>query len=133
MGLKYRPAPAAPAPSKAKATSATPTTAPGLQNDLDNPGLTIKKLGDDFGGWYQQVLTKSEMIDYYDISGCYILRPASFFIWEQIQAFFDGEIKKLGVENTYFPMFVSRKVLEREKDHIEGFAPEVAWVTKACV
>lgn len=66
-------------------------------------------------------------------SDAHSLRPASYFVWSQIQAFFDGEIKKLGVENCYFPMFVSRKVLEREKDHIEGFAPEVAWVTKACV
>lgn len=100
---------------------------------LENPGLTIKKDGDDFGGWYQQVVTKAEMIDYYDISGCYILRPLSFWVWEQIQGFFDGEIKKLGVENTYFPMFVSSRVLEKEKDHVEGFAPEVAWVTRACV
>jgi len=95
--------------------------------------MSIKKLGDDFGGWYQQVLTKAEMIDYYDISGCYILRPPSYYIWERITALFDGEIKKLGVENTYFPMFVSRKVLEKEKDHIEGFSAEVAWVTKASV
>jgi prolyl-tRNA synthetase len=112
--------------------------------------MTIKKDGDDFGGWYQrafrpsgdtgflqpsfpgtEVLTRAEMIDYYDISGCYILRAPSYYVWEQIQSFFDGEIKKLGVENAYFPMFVSAKVLEKEKDHIEGFAPEVAWVTRA--
>jgi hypothetical protein len=80
-----------------------------------------------------EVLTRAEMIDYYDISGCYILRAPSYYVWEQIQGFFDREIKKLGVENAYFPMFVSAKVLEKEKDHIEGFAPEVAWVTRACV
>lgn len=78
-----------------------------------------------------QVLVKGEMIDYYDISGCYILRPQSYSIWEEIQAFFNKEIKKLGVSNSYFPMFVSNSRLEKEKDHIEGFAPEVAWVTKA--
>ena len=72
-----------------------------------------------------QVITKSEMIEYYDISGCYILRNWSFSIWERIQAFFDKEIKKLGVENCYFPIFVSHSALEREKTHIEDFAPEV--------
>ncbi|XP_071147744.1 bifunctional glutamate/proline--tRNA ligase-like isoform X2 [Mytilus edulis] len=80
--------------------------------------------------WYSQVIQKSEMIEYYDVSGCYILRPWSYSIWEAIKSFFDGEIKKLGVENTYFPMFVSRAALEKEKTHIADFAPEVAWVTK---
>ena len=78
-----------------------------------------------------QVLTYGDMIDYYDVSGCYILKAASYSIWESIQSWFDGEIKKLGVSNCYFPMFVSSHVLEKEKDHIEGFAAEVAWVTKA--
>ncbi|TIA93804.1 hypothetical protein E3P81_00637 [Wallemia ichthyophaga] len=85
----------------------------------------------DFPNWYTQVLLKGDMLDYYDVSGCYILKPWSFKIWESIQKFFDGEIQKIGVENCYFPLFVSSRVLNREKDHIEGFAPEVAWVTKA--
>ncbi|KAI9893068.1 MAG: hypothetical protein M1814_000615 [Vezdaea aestivalis] len=85
----------------------------------------------DFPGWYQQVLTKGDMLDYYDVSGCYILKPWSYSIWEVIQRWFDDGIKSMGVQNCYFPMFVSQKVLEREKDHIEGFAPEVAWVTRA--
>merc|ERR1712093_773915 len=93
--------------------------------------VTTKKDQEDFGGWYKQVLTYGDLIDYYDVSGCYILKPASYCIWERIQRWFDGEIKKIGVENCYFPMFVSNRVLEKEKDHIEGFAPEVAWVTKA--
>lgn len=67
------------------------------------------------------------MIEYYDVSGCYVLRPWSFAIWEAIKDFFDGEIKKLGVENCYFPMFVSQAALEKEKTHIEDFAPEVKW------
>lgn len=71
------------------------------------------------------------MIDYYNVSGCYILKPWSYSIWEIIQAWFDARIKELGVQNAYFPMFVSSKVLEREKDHVEGFSPEVAWVTRA--
>ncbi len=94
--------------------------------------LGIDKLkGEDFSGWYQQVITFSEMIDYTDISGCYILRPWGFEVWELIQRWFDDRIKELGVSNTYFPLFVSQKALESEKDHVEGFAPEVAWVTKS--
>lgn len=93
-------------------------------------GITVRKDAD-FPNWYQQVLTKSDMIEYYDISGCYILKPWSYSIWEAIQGWFDKEIKKLGVRNGYFPLFVSSKVLEKEKDHVEGFAPEVAWVTRA--
>lgn len=73
----------------------------------------------------RQVITKAEMIEYYDVSGCYVLRPWSFSIWEAIKDFFDAEIKKLGVENCYFPMFVSQAALEKEKTHIEDFAPEV--------
>ncbi|KIY48495.1 proline-tRNA ligase [Fistulina hepatica ATCC 64428] len=85
----------------------------------------------DFAAWYTNVLLKADMLDYYSVSGCYILKPWSFSIWEAIQEWFNTEIKKLGVQNAYFPMFISQKVLEREKDHIEGFSPEVAWVTRA--
>ncbi len=81
--------------------------------------------------WYSQIITKAELIEYYDVSGCYILRPWAYFIWEQIKAFFDKEIRELGVQNCYFPIFISRNVLEREKTHIADFAPEVAWVTKS--
>ncbi|KAM7050064.1 bifunctional glutamate/proline--tRNA ligase isoform 2-T2 [Molossus nigricans] len=93
-------------------------------------GLEAKK-EENFADWYSQVITKSEMIEYYDVSGCYILRPWAFSIWESIKEFFDAEIKKLGVENCYFPMFVSQGALEREKTHIADFAPEVAWVTRS--
>ena len=93
-------------------------------------GITVDKTKD-FSSWYSQVCVKGEMLDYYDVSGCYILRPNSYHVWEQIQDWFNLRIKRLGVKNAYFPMFVSSRVLEKEKDHIEGFAPEVAWVTKA--
>ncbi|KAJ3373668.1 ribose-phosphate pyrophosphokinase 1 [Allomyces arbusculus] len=119
-------APAAPAGKKAAA-------APAAAADGDKAvqiGIEAKK-EDDTPRWYQQVLTRSEMLDYYDVSGCYILRPWAYGIWQEIQGFFDGLIRESGVENCYFPMFVSGKALEREKDHVEGFAPEVAWVTKA--
>ncbi|KAF8886533.1 prolyl-tRNA synthetase [Infundibulicybe gibba] len=85
----------------------------------------------DFAAWYTNVLIKADMLDYYSVSGCYILKPWSYSIWEEIQQWFNTEIKDMGVQNSYFPMFVSAKVLEREKDHIEGFSPEVAWVTRA--
>ncbi|KAL3828573.1 hypothetical protein ACJIZ3_017375 [Penstemon smallii] len=71
------------------------------------------------------------MIEYYDISGCYIVRPWAMSIWEIMQTFFDAEIKQMKIKNCYFPLFVSSGVLQKEKDHIEGFAPEVAWVTKS--
>ncbi|PKC72820.1 prolyl-tRNA synthetase [Rhizophagus irregularis] len=94
-------------------------------------GIEVRKEVD-FSTWYTQVLKRSEMLEYYEeVSGCYIIRPLAYNIWQEIQNFFDAEIKKLGVEDTYFPMFVSQRQLEREKDHIEGFAAEVAWVTKA--
>ncbi|XP_013919727.1 PREDICTED: bifunctional glutamate/proline--tRNA ligase isoform X2 [Thamnophis sirtalis] len=93
-------------------------------------GLEAKK-EENLAEWYSQVITKSEMIEYYDVSGCYILRPWAFSVWEGIKDFFDSEIKKLGVENCYFPMFVSQAALEKEKTHIADFAPEVAWVTKS--
>ncbi|XP_051153318.1 bifunctional glutamate/proline--tRNA ligase isoform X2 [Leptopilina boulardi] len=93
-------------------------------------GLEAKK-NENLPDWYSQVITKSEMIEYYNVSGCYVLRPWSFSIWEVIKNYIDGEIKKLGVENCYFPIFVSQAALEREKTHIADFAPEVAWVTKS--
>lgn len=105
----------------------------GKKKEADGPaliGITAKKL-EDLPSWYNQVLTKGEMLDYYDVSGCYILRPYAYKVWKELQKYFGAEIEKMGVEDVYFPMFVSQKVLEKEKDHIEGFSPEVAWVTKA--
>ncbi|XP_023648738.1 bifunctional glutamate/proline--tRNA ligase [Paramormyrops kingsleyae] len=93
-------------------------------------GLEAKK-EENLADWYSQVITKAEMIEYYDVSGCYVLRPWAYSIWEAIKEFFDREIKKLGVENCYFPMFVSQAALEKEKTHIADFAPEVAWVTRS--
>lgn len=93
-------------------------------------GIAAKK-EDNFSDWYTEVITRSEMVEYYDVSGCYIFRPWSFAIWEKIQSFFDSKIKSIGVENCYFPMFVSQSALEKEKNHIADFAPEVAWVTKS--
>lgn len=93
-------------------------------------GIEVRK-DENYSEWYSQVITKSEMLEYYDVSGCYVLRPLSYSIWEKIHDWFDGKIKELGVKNCYFPIFVSKSALEREKKHIADFAPEVAWVTKA--
>ncbi|PPQ88065.1 hypothetical protein CVT25_013673 [Psilocybe cyanescens] len=122
---------AAPAPAPAAAAPAAPAQA----NAAQIPGAVQIAIGVkkevDFPAWYTNVLLKADMLDYYSVSGCYILKPWSYSIWEEIQSWFNTEIKELGVQNSYFPMFVSASVLEREKDHIEGFSPEVAWVTKA--
>ncbi|ODV84352.1 hypothetical protein CANARDRAFT_29226 [[Candida] arabinofermentans NRRL YB-2248] len=118
------------APTKSAAPAAAASTNTAKLEDAKLIGVTVDKEAD-FSNWYSQILTKGEMLDYYDVSGCYILRPASYSIWEKITEWFDKRIKQDGVTNAYFPMFVSSKVLEKEKDHIEGFAPEVAWVTRA--
>lgn len=93
-------------------------------------GLEAKK-EENLPDWYSQVITKGEMIEYYDVSGCYILRHWSFAIWKMMRNWFDAEITKMGVKECYFPMFVSKAALEKEKSHIADFAPEVAWVTKS--
>ncbi|ORY02039.1 hypothetical protein BCR34DRAFT_493412 [Clohesyomyces aquaticus] len=92
-------------------------------------GIDVAKDAD-LGEWYQQVITKGQMISYYDVAGCYILEPASYAIWENIKTWFDAQIKTIKVRNAYFPIFISADNLEREKEHVEGFAAEVAWVTK---
>jgi len=86
---------------------------------------------ENFSQWYVETITRADMIEYTDISGCYVFKPWSYSIWETLQSFLDVEFKKTGVKNTYFPCFVSQKALKAESDHLEGFAPEVAWVTKA--
>ncbi|MFA6462097.1 MAG: proline--tRNA ligase [Candidatus Woesearchaeota archaeon] len=93
----------------------------------DIKGITAKK-EEDFGEWYSQLLLKAELIEYSPVSGCYVLRPNCYFIWEQAQAFFDQLIKKDGVKNAYFPMLIPESLLKKESKHVEGFAPEVAWV-----
>lgn len=136
--LDFDAAPALPpAPPKGEAGKNPPKDAPqkkvksAQQNEEGTKlGLTVTK-DQDISLWYTQILTLAEMIDYSDISGCYILRPWSYSIWESIQTFLDCEFKKEGVQNSYFPIFASKKALETEKDHIEGFAAEVAWVTKS--
>ncbi|MBI2131178.1 proline--tRNA ligase [Candidatus Woesearchaeota archaeon] len=93
-------------------------------------GLTIKK-SEDFNEWYSQVVLKADLIDYSSVSGCIIFKPNSYQIWENIQKFFNEKIWKSGHKNCYFPMFIPERLLVKESQHVEGFSPEVAWVTKA--
>lgn len=97
------------------------------QDKKSNLGLTVTK-EENFSEWFTQLIQKSELMDYSPVSGCYILRPRSYFIWEEIRTFLDAKIKADGVENCYFPMFIPESLLKKEEDHVEGFAPEVAWV-----
>lgn len=92
--------------------------------------ITTKKT-DDFADWYGQIINKAELIDNHDVSGCYVLRPNAYQIWEQIQQYLDKEFKKDGVKNAYFPLFIAKSALEKEVEHLNDFSPEVAWVTKA--
>ena len=91
-------------------------------------GITVKK-SENSSEWYQQVMLKAEMADYTDVSGCMVLRPRSMAMWEKVQEYFNKELKKRGIQNAYFPLFIPEKFLMREKEHVEGFTPEVAWVT----
>lgn len=89
----------------------------------------ITSMDVDFAQWYTDVVKKAELIEYSSIRGCMILRPLGYAIWENIQRQLDADFKATGVENVYMPMFIPESLLQKEKDHVEGFAPEVAWVT----
>ena len=89
----------------------------------------ITSMEDDFAQWYTDVVKKAELIDYSSVRGCTVFRPYSYAIWENIQKILDAKFKETGHENVYMPMFIPESLLQKEKDHIEGFAPEVAWVT----
>ncbi|MFH0870648.1 MAG: proline--tRNA ligase [archaeon] len=92
-------------------------------------GITVKK-ANDFSEWYPQVIRKAELIEYSLVSGCMVIRPYAYSIWEMVQSFLDKEFKKLGVQNAYFPLLIPESLLKKEQEHVEGFTPEVAWVTE---
>ena len=83
----------------------------------------------DFAQWYTDVVKKAELIGYTSVKGCMVFKPAGYAIWENIKAELDRRFKETGVQNVYLPMFIPEGLLQKEKDHVEGFAPEVAWVT----
>ncbi|MDY4969847.1 MAG: proline--tRNA ligase [Lachnospiraceae bacterium] len=89
----------------------------------------VTPMSEDFAQWYTDVVKKAELVEYSNVRGCMILRPNGYAIWENIQKNLDAMFKETGVENVYMPMFIPESLLQKEKDHVEGFAPEVAWVT----
>ncbi len=89
----------------------------------------ITSMDVDFAKWYTDIVKKADLIEYSSVRGCMIIRPYGYAIWENIQKVLDGKFKETGHENVYMPMFIPESLLQKEKDHVEGFAPEVAWVT----
>ncbi len=97
----------------------------------DNKKLVdhITSMDEDFAKWYTDIVKKAELIEYTSVKGCMVIRPYGYAIWENIQHILDGMFKATGHENVNMPMFIPESLLQKEKDHVEGFAPEVAWVT----
>lgn len=89
----------------------------------------ITSMDEDFAKWYTDIVKKVDLIDYSSVKGCMIIRPYGYAIWENIQKTLDTRFKETGHENVYMPLFIPESLLNREKEHVEGFAPEVAWVT----
>ena len=90
----------------------------------------ITSMEEDFAQWYTDVVIKAGLVDYTSVKGCMVIKPTGYAIWELIQKQMDERFKATGVENVYLPMFIPESLLQKEKDHVEGFAPEVAWVTQ---
>ena len=89
----------------------------------------ITSMNEDFARWYTDIVKKADLVEYSGVKGCMIVRPYGYAIWESIQKELDRRFKETGHENVYMPMFIPESLLQKEKDHVEGFAPEVAWVT----
>lgn len=89
----------------------------------------ITSMSEDFAQWYTDICKKAELVSYTSVKGCMVIRPYAYAIWENIQKILDGMFKATGHENVCMPMFIPESLLQKEKDHVEGFAPEVAWVT----
>ncbi|MDR0991421.1 MAG: proline--tRNA ligase [Ruminococcus sp.] len=94
---------------------------------MKNDSITSRS--EDFAKWYTDICMKAELVSYTSVKGCMVIRPYGYAIWENIQRIMDGMFKDLGHENVCMPMFIPESLLQKEKDHVEGFAPEVAWVT----
>lgn len=89
----------------------------------------ITSMSEDFTQWYTDIIKKAKLADYSNVRGCMVIQPYGYAIWENIQKGLDRRFKETGHENVYMPMFIPESLLQKEKDHVEGFAPEVAWVT----
>lgn len=102
-----------------------------MGNNKDEFVKEITNIEDDFAKWYTDIVIKADLADYTDTKGCIAIKPYGYAIWENIQKYTDQKFKETGVENAYFPLLIPESLLQKEKDHVEGFAPEVAWVTEA--
>lgn len=96
-------------------------------DNKNKEGITYKK-ETDLQDWYPEVILKGELAEYSPVKGCIIIRPRGYFIWERIQEYFNDKIRKLGVRNAYFPLFIPESFFKKEAEHAKGFSPEVAWV-----
>jgi prolyl-tRNA synthetase len=97
--------------------------------DKERVSKEITPRGEDYSQWYLDVVLKTELADYGPVKGCMIIRPYGYAVWEHMQADMDRRIKETGHVNAYFPLFIPKSYLEKEKEHVEGFSPECAWVT----
>lgn len=100
-----------------------------MDNEKKNFVSEITDMEVDFPQWYTDVVKKAELVDYGSVKGCMIMRPYGYALWDNIKNYLDGKIKETGHENVQMPLFITESLLKKEADHVEGFAPEVAWVT----
>ena len=101
-----------------------------MSNNNNDFVKEITNIEDDFAKWYTDIVLKADLADYTDTKGCIAIKPYGYAIWENIQKYADNKFKKVGVKNIYLPVLIPESLLNKEKDHVEGFAPEVAWVTQ---
>ena len=100
-----------------------------MEEQKKTQGMLYKKM--DFENWYPEVILKAEIADYSAVSGCIVLRPYGYAVWENVVKHVDAKLKRMGVRNAYFPLLIPESFLKKEEEHVKGFAPEVAWVTEA--
>src|SRR5579872_1906822 len=101
-----------------------------MSSEITSVPEQIARKSENFNEWYTDVVRKAELADYSPVRGCMVIRPYGYALWEHIRDALDGMIKETGHENMYFPLLIPQSYLNKEAEHVEGFAPEVAWVTR---
>ena len=114
--------------NQAKSLNTSKSTTISSSNQQNTKGLQAKK-SENFSEWYTQVIQKADLADYSVVSGCIVYKPNSYAIWEKIRDVTDKKFKAIGIQNAYFPLFIPESLLKKEATHLQGFSPEVAWVT----